>query len=173
MQSQKNQKNKDYNFEDHIHNYAVWTAARAVQRSFVKTQVMQEAIESTRLRSIITGLEIKTIKQFDEFHDDCCQKIIRFFKKFGIDTSYGRAAKIVSVYIKTAVVIRDSGKSQVARIAHPPVDNKWLRNLEKEKKQVFVKKPWTNLDRDTYLKMISDLRNIQGDEFWKLEGAGA
>ena len=158
-----------YTFEDHLHNYAVWSAARAVQRSFVKTQVMKEAIENTKLRSVITGLEIKTIKQFDDFHDDCCQKIIRFFKKFGIDTSYGRAAKIVSTYIKTAVVVRDSGKSALARIAHPPVDNILLKNLEKEKKQGFAKKPWTNLDRETYLRLISDLRKIQGDEFWKLE----
>ena len=162
----------NYSFEDHLHNYAVWTAARAVQRSFVKTQVIKEAIESCTLQSVITSKKIKTAREFDEFHDDCCKKIISFFKKFGIETSYGRAAKIVSIYIKTAVVTRDSGKSILARVAHPPIDNLLLKNLKKDKKIKFSPAPWTILDRKGYLRLIQELRKLQDDDFWKLERYG-
>ena len=38
-----------YTFTKHIHNYACWTAARAVQRNFTNTQNIVKAIEATDL----------------------------------------------------------------------------------------------------------------------------
>ena len=159
-----------YTFNDHLHNYAVWTAARAVQRSFVKTAIIKEAIENSGLPAVISRNDITTSDEFDNFHDRCCREILNFFIKHSIKgASYGRAAKIVSIYIKTSIVIRDSGKSRLAIIAHPPIDNILLKNLDKKMKKGFSKLRWTQLDRQAYLGLIEELRVITPGEFWKLE----
>jgi hypothetical protein len=40
-----------YSFEEHKHRFAVWTAARAVQRSFTRTRIISDVIVETGLRS--------------------------------------------------------------------------------------------------------------------------
>jgi hypothetical protein len=40
----------NYTFNDHRHNYAVWTAARAVSRNFTSTANVKLAIEACGLR---------------------------------------------------------------------------------------------------------------------------
>jgi hypothetical protein len=159
----------EYTFNDHLHNYAVWTAARAVQRNFTRTKILKNAIETTELRSIIHRTDIKTENDFDKFHNQCCREIIGYLEPLGIQVSYGRAAKIVSIYIKTAIVIRDSGKSQIAKVAHPPIDSILLKNLDKEKKIGISKIKWTKMDEVMYVNLISDLRKIEKGEFWKIE----
>ena len=40
----------DYDIQEHIHRYAVWTAARASQRNFTTTANIRRAIEESGLR---------------------------------------------------------------------------------------------------------------------------
>jgi hypothetical protein len=50
-------KNKiDYDAAEHIHPYAVWTAAGAPQRGFAKTEITGSAIEASNLKKEVIAL---------------------------------------------------------------------------------------------------------------------
>lgn len=163
-----------YTFNEHLHNYAVWAAARAVARNFTNTANVKSAIEKTELRSLLDSNEEFTIASFDQFHRETAGKIIAHLKfidnELGEKTSYGRAAKIIAIYIKTAIVIRDSGMSNLARIAHPPIDRILLTKAnEKHKKLELTTYNWTQLSEGKYFELIKKLRTIEPEYFWKLE----
>jgi len=160
----------NYTFTDHLHNYAVWTAARASQRGFTTTENIKYAIEATGLIGLINKKSRLSIKGFDDFHQKTARIIIRQLKKKGIDTTYGRAAKLIAVYIKTAIVVRDSGKSILAKIAHPPIDNILLTSLNKTNKNLGLSGiKWTQLTEKEYFKLIDKLRTLNLEYFWELE----
>jgi len=160
----------NYTFTDHLHNYAVWTAARASQRGFTTTDKIKFAIEATDLKGLINEKGQTSIKDFDNFHKKTGRTIIRQLKSKGIDTTYGRAAKIIAVYIKTAIVIRDSGKSILAKIAHPPIDNILLTSLNKTSKNLGLSGlRWTLLTEKEYFELIAKLRTLNLESFLELE----
>lgn len=159
-----------YTFENHLHNYACWTAARAVQRNFTNTQNIVKAIETTDLMRI-DELKISSAEEYDAFHRVCCNQIIKYFKsEFNIDATYGRAAKIVAIYLKTSVIIRNSGEGTLATVIHPPIDRILLTNLDKEYKKLgFDNINWTALEEDPYFDLIVKLRTLKYEKFWELE----
>ncbi len=160
----------NYTFNDHLHNFAVWTAARASQRGFTKTENIKSAIDATELIELINKKGQTNIEDFDNFHRKTARIIIRQLKRKGIETTYGRAAKIIAVYIKTAIVIRDSGKSALAKIAHPPIDNILLTNLNKTNKNLGLSGiKWTLLTEKEYFGVITKLRTLNLKYFWELE----
>lgn len=163
-----------YTFRDHLHNYAVWAAARAVQRNFTDTKNIKEAIEKTRLPSIIDSDRIWTIEQYDDFHRETAKKIISSL--ITLDTellpkaTYGRAAKIIAIYIKTIAVIRYSGISSLSKIAHPPIDRIFLTNAHKDHRSLgFNKINWTQLTEIEYFDLITKLRTFNFENFWEIE----
>ncbi len=108
--------------------------------------------------------------KWDKFHRKTGRTIIRQLKRKGIETTYGRAAKIIAVYIKTAIIIRDSGKSALAKIAHPPIDNILLTNLNKTNKNLGLSGiKWTLLTEKEYFGVITKLRTLNLKYFWELE----
>jgi hypothetical protein len=155
-----------YTIKDHIHNYAIWTAARAVQRGFAKTEIIKTAIEATRLKSLIDNNEFFTKEQFDEFHRKTAHQILdslaKHNEKISKKATYGRAAKIIAIYIKTAVIIRDS-QCILSRLAHPPIDSILLQNLD------IKGITWTRLSEDEYFNLIYKLRALNFEYFWELE----
>jgi len=160
----------NYTFTDHLHNYAVWTAARASQRGFTTTENIKSAIEKTGLKRLINKKGQTSIEDFDNFHRQTGKTIIRHMKSKGIDTTFGRAAKIIAVYLKTAIVVRDSGKSALAKIAHPPIDNILLTSLHKTYKDLDLSVvKWTQLTEKEYFDLIDKLRTLDFDNFWELE----
>ena len=87
-----------------------------------------------------------------------------------IELSYGRAAKIISVYIKTSVVIRNSGNGKLASVAHPPIDSILLERLKAKNKIDKKTKKWTNLEQVDYRKLISELEHLKKENsFWTIE----
>lgn len=161
----------NYTFTEHLHNYAVWTASRAVQRRFAAdTKKIKFAIEETELKGFIDSKEVLTIEQFDNFHRETANKIIKSFQIMGISATYGRAAKIIAIYIKTAIVIRDSGLSNISKIAHPPIDDTVLTGLRKKYPDLGLKGiKWTKLEEIEYFVMINKLRSLNLDYFWEIE----
>lgn len=159
-----------YTFENHLHNYACWTAARAVQRNFTTTNKIIKAIESSDLIQV-KALQIATPAEYDRFHKICCNQIIDFFKnQLNATASYGRAAKIVAIYMKTAIVIRYSGQGLLASVAHPPIDRILLTNLHKKHAELGVDKTnWTKLDEQSYFDLITKIRILPLKSFWELE----
>lgn len=163
-----------YTFNEHLHNYAVWAAARAVARNFTNTANVKSAIEKTELRSLLDSNEKFTIASFDQFHRETSGKIIAQLKFIDNElekkATYGRAAKIIAIYIKTAIVVRDSGMSNLARIAHPPIDRILLTNANKDHKKLELDRySWTLLSEDEYFELIEKLRTIDFESFWELE----
>ncbi len=97
---------KTYTFNEHKHCYAVWTAARA-QRAFAKNEEIAKAICTTSLRSFLEEDVCISHQHFDAKHVEWCEAIIHFF---GDDKcKYGRAAKIVAIYLKTALILPAQG----------------------------------------------------------------
>ncbi|SFW17761.1 hypothetical protein SAMN02927921_00357 [Sinomicrobium oceani] len=161
------------NFNEYLHNFAVWTAARAVQRNFTNTQNIKAAIDHARLKEnlIDTPLNFFQESEFDEFHRKTSNDLMDYFKGINIkDPTYGRVAKIISIYIKTAIIIRDSGKGEISRVAHPPIDNILLTNLHKENKLLKVgNTKWTQLGEKQYFLLIEKLRTLNFEYFWQIE----
>ncbi len=44
---------KDYTPNEHLHNFACWTAAAAVRRGFTTNKVIADAIESSKLQIVV------------------------------------------------------------------------------------------------------------------------
>lgn len=161
----------DYTFPLHLHNFSVWTSARAVQRGFTTTTNIKIAIENTSLPTVVESNELKNSEDFDTFHRECCNQIIQNFKTHDVpNVSYGRAAKIVAIYLKTSVIIKNSGQGILSKIAHPPIDNILLINLDMNYKELGLSGiKWTQLTEDKYFELIEKLRNIPVEYFWELE----
>lgn len=159
-----------YTFENHLHNYACWTAARAVQRNFTNTPNIIRAIETSALMQL-DSLKVNSSEEYDVFHRKCCNQLIDYLKtECNIEATYGRAAKIVAIYLKTAVIVRYSGKGKLAEVAHPPIDRILLTNLRKKFNGIVPDKTnWTELDEDSYFDLITKIRILPLKSFWKLE----
>ena len=163
-----------YTFNEHLHNYAVWAAARAVARNFTNTANVKSAIEETKLRRLLDNNEMFSIASFDQFHRETARRIIAHFKYIdkGLEekATYGRAAKIIAIYIKTAIVVRDLGVSNLARIAHPPIDRILLTNANKKHEKLGLNRyNWTQLLEDEYFELVEKLRTIKFESFWEVE----
>lgn len=160
-----------YTFSDHLHNYAVWTAARAVQRKFTTTSNIKSAIEASRLRDFAESLhEEMSTDEFDAFHRDTAHAMIGFLNGIKVKTSYGQAAKIIAIYLKTSIIIRESGSGTLSRIAHPPIDNILLSRLVKVYPNLVESKiRWTQLEESEYFQLIVKFRQLNFEYFWEIE----
>jgi len=163
-----------YTFTAHIHNFALWASARSVQRNFTNTKNIKSAIEAASLIKLIDNTPNFSIDEFDAFHKKTAYAIIKHLqsidKNLSAVATYGRAAKIIAIYIKTISVIRDTGKSKLAMIAHPPIDSILLSNLHKEYKGFgFNKYKWTQLNKNEYFDLINKLRSLNYHYFWEVE----
>jgi hypothetical protein len=90
--------------------------------------------------------------------------------------TYGRAVKLVAVYLKTMIVIPDP-ESVFASIAHPPVDRILLQNLARDSeypneiRKAWRSTNWTDLNEGTYYHLIESFRECELDkpQFWRIE----
>ncbi len=105
----------NYTIEEHIHKYACWTAARAASISrFSNNEITQFILENnlrTELGKIkekkITSDEYKEwfIKQVDGILTSMKNYTSNKGEKFFRNISFGIAAKVISIYVKTSEVI--------------------------------------------------------------------
>lgn len=169
-----------YTINDHKHNFAIWTSARAVQRNFTTTKIIGNAINNSNLQEEVITLEKSNIlsEEYDLWHYKMAQKLIyNFPMKEGKSLKlYGRAAKIIAIYLKTYHIVGNP-TSSIAKVAHPPVDRVLLSNLYNENKDLKIlnikETAWTNINSDQYFEIIMALRNIQSknnfEYFWMME----
>ena len=158
-----------YPISTHTHNFAIWTAARAAQRKFTTTANIAKAIKAAGLWQDANNPQIQWDEAtFDKYHQEWVSKMIADFKtSSNIVCTYGRAAKIIAVFLKTAVVIPEKGEGLLSQFAHPPIDRILLTNL---KKNGYVDRveSWTKLNKDEYFKLIGQFRK-SFSPFWKVE----
>jgi hypothetical protein len=156
-----------YTFDEHKHRYAVWTVARA-QRAFAKNKVIAEVMEKAELRSFVENTTLISQREFDKLHQQWCATICDYFPHDKCD--YGRAAKMIAIYLKTVVVLPGAGESSLCDVIHPPIDRILLQNIARATSlKHFRTKNWTTLGGDAYWEIIHDIREHFGLCNWKLE----
>lgn len=161
----------DYTFNNHRHNYAIWTAARAVQRGFTTTLNIKAAIDKSNLKAFAESSVDVSIGEFEQFHRQCCRQIISNLQDVmtGVPT-YGRAAKIVSIYLKTSVVLPGKGECNRSKLIHPPIDSILLTNLNSDLKLTGLRnRLWTKFSEEEYWEVVYLIRDTIGCFDWKLE----
>jgi hypothetical protein len=162
-----------YNINDHIHLYAVWTAARAVQRGFTTTEKIKAAIETTGMRAFAEKPLLKGELHFKKYHQKWAGELTLSLKAQKVDRSkltYGRMAKIISVYLKTSVILPAKGKTAVCRWIHPPIDAILLKELARVKGiKELEKLRWTLLDEKGYWELCELILAEKETLDWRLE----
>src|SRR5262245_23465432 len=169
-----------YDIAEHRHRFAVWAAARAAQRGFTTVANLRAALEGVNIKGIVAAPETLQLSadQFDDLHRRWCSEICAFLIHRHIKkTTHGRAAKLVSVYLKTIVLMGDASDSSLGRNMHPPVDRTLLQNLavsekiKSEHKTAWRSVSWTQLNQDRYDVLIGQLRSMlpPGAPFWTIE----
>lgn len=162
-----------YAFNEHRHRYAIWTAARAVQRNIgVKIQDIRIAVENANLREYVEDGSNSSPDDFDNYHGIAANLIIATLEKRNIrNVSYGRASKIIAIYLKTALILCNNAACQKSEVIHPPLDRILLQKLSKEKPDLkkLEKINWTALDAKNYWEIVELIRNKLGWFNWRVE----
>jgi hypothetical protein len=169
-----------YSLFTHRHNFAAWAAGRASQRGFASVSILKAALEASEI-----ALEIQdpsgwpaSAEQFDAFHSRYCNKIADYLRRAGLaNVFYGRAAKLLAVYIKSMVIVSDRSGSTFSDIVHPPVDRTLLQNLaqdpqfSRQLRAYWRSVSWTRLSESEYFALIAGFRQSGLDKpaFWMIE----
>jgi hypothetical protein len=173
----KNEEQQVFNL--YVHQFALWTAFRAVQRAFAKTEVLKDILDGLDLEQEVNKLKRVTLDEnkYDKWHSEFIQKIINSpkSKKLKVKMTYGRAAKMIAIYFKASQILRDP-ESNLAQFAHPPIDKKLLATLKEKFPNSFLgisNLTWTKFDQKSYYDIIQILRKIQKElsypYFWMIE----
>lgn len=161
-----------YSINQHKHNFATWTAARAAQRGYASTKIIAKAIAESELAIFAEELDINSQKEFDQKHKVLANQIMKSLKTQIGSCTYGRAAKIIAIYLKTFVIVDQSISGNGVEFIHPPVDRILLTNLHKIDKSLSLNKyTWTKLDERDYFDLIEKLSTLfpEGKPFWYIE----
>lgn len=175
--------NKIYDFNEHRHRYACWTAARAASVSRFSNIQIATFINRVQLKQEVAKLK-KESKISHDFYKEwfidkvkALEKLMKPYAKDKSDTkkrlrniSFGIAAKVTSVYVKTYEVIPEKGMSLLSKVAFPPIDSFLLKKLMKNKVEGVRRTNWSTFKDAEYIELIDALRNYMGDKpFWMLE----
>lgn len=169
-----------YDLSEHRHRFALWAAARAAQRGHTTVINLRDALESTDIRSFLEKPESFNTGEegYKENHRRWCQAIVGFLDARGVaGTTYGRAAKLVAIYVKAMVITTQPTPTKLACFAHPPIDRVLLQNLASSAeinspyKRHWRTVAWTQLDENGYYALVEQLRTLipDGEPFWMLE----
>jgi hypothetical protein len=162
----------------HRHKFVVWCAARAVQRKFAKTIFLRDALEKCGIVEFMehyNGGDISP-ETFDKLHENWCEAILKSWEEDQVaNGSYGRAAKLIAVYIKSMIVVQND-QTALSIVAHPPIDRMILQNISKDKsinhqnRMYWKAINWLELNKLQYQNLIKDFRQLINDKpFWVIE----
>ena len=169
-----------YDLTKHRHRFAVWAGARAAQRAFTSVENLRAALESTTIQAFVNEPRSLAIDahSYESHHRKWCNQIVDFLSDRGVaNTSFGRAAKLIAVYMKAMVVTGPHAQTNLAAVAHPPIDRVLLQNLASSQelpssyKSKWRSVTWTTLDEPAYYELLSQLQSIvpEPEPWWKLE----
>ncbi len=172
-----------YNIDEHIHRFGVWTAARAASKSRLSNSEVAELIDTIRLRKKVEDLG-KSNSLSVGFYHEWIKETGNTMLKTVSETEYkktkkenfkndnftfGLAAKIISIYIKTVEVVPSKGESPLSHIAYPPIDSILLKSIN----TVYglnLRHQWSTFDWERYEKTMLMIRQLFPDlPMWKIE----
>ncbi|MBE9464701.1 hypothetical protein ACFP1I_04030 [Dyadobacter subterraneus] len=135
------------------------------------TKNISRAITYSEIRQLAEMLSNEIVEDFDALHRVHALKLIKSLREQGLkDVSYGRAAKIIAIYLKTSVILRNGAPTENIKVIHPPIDKILLDKLSAIPglKGINVN-VWTKLNKEGYWKLVEKL----GEHFryfdWRLE----
>jgi len=169
-----------YDLVEHRHRFSVWASARAAQRGLKggTVSVLRQALEQSDVVRFGRANDGPTEPEaFDEFHRAWCLSIVAYLARCGVSATFGRAAKLVAIYLKSMVILSGTVEAARSRVVHPPIDGILLRNIceaadvKSIHKRTWQKVKWTALSEDEYYRLIEQLRLCIADDepFWTLE----
>lgn len=158
--------------EDIVKTFAEWAAVSATRSNcpIKKTEKVYELINVPSYEEILN--KRITRKKFDNWHKESTEKIVRKARqKFNIRLSFGWAAKLINVYLKTRVYIGGEGRPGLVECIHPPIDNGLLEGIREkygendvimgEKNRVKAIK---DINEKDYKEIIKYCRDIAEEE---------
>lgn len=169
-----------YDIAEHVHRYSTWTAARAVSRNFTNTARVRSAIEASDLPETVAGDPSKwpsTSVEADIAQRRWAGQVLTALLDAGISTAtFGRASKIVAIYLKTVVIMR-MPEHPFAKVAHPPIDAILLAAIARDVRipgglrSLCRATRWTQLDEASYCRLVAGFRDVGLDQpaFWSIE----
>lgn len=166
-----------YTIQKHIHNYGIWTAARAASISRLGNEQVRKILENINLKEKIEQLKQQSLtdkiyKNWIKTEGEALLEEVKnsnygdFQKK---KFCFGLAAKLISIYIKTVEVLPTKGKSKLSAIAYSPIDSFLLKNINYHLK-LKLKTSWSTFNWQQYISTIEELKKIKKQQpWWKLE----
>jgi len=177
-----------YDHVEHIHRFAAWAAARAASRGGTFGTPVKSVMrwtESIGLRGLVEDPDrLPEPDAFDHQHRWWRDRLV---SEAGSGLSHGKAAKLIAVYLKTAVVCPSllhglaPGllRTKVGAI-HPPVDSILLDGLAASARKVdpvsasILSWKWSGLSSVEYERLVGILKTLTPSsdgplEFWRLE----
>src|SRR5436305_14124969 len=106
-----------YSIYEHRHNFSMWAAARASQRRLTTVDTLRKALNSSEIVEFVRNHVTDKIDSdaFDSRHCSWCEGIVQFLLEARVaNVTFGRAAKLVAVYLKSMVVIGPFSDSDLA-----------------------------------------------------------
>ena len=161
----------------HQHNFSVWAGARAAQRGFTNVELLRDALEQCGVTEFSKNLNLITcVVDFDRKHREWCNSICDYLNEKGVqNVTYGRAAKLIAVYLKSIIVLPNIHTPQAGFI-HPPIDRILLQNLSQlsavsqEDSKLLKNTNWTELDESNYYNVLRIICSITvAEPNWKIE----
>jgi hypothetical protein len=170
----------DYDHFQHRHNFAAWAAARAASRGLkrMRAGVATSAIAACGVMEFVRSNESQpiTADEFDTLHREWCDAARKALHRSGVaGCTFGRAAKLIAVYLKAMVVVGPYWYGPLARVAHPPIDRILLQAAARAtggaRSRDWQEINWTQLRPKPYYALIEELRGTlaPGAPFWRLE----
>jgi hypothetical protein len=175
-----------YRSTEHLHNFACWTAAAAVRRGFTTNKIIADAIEDSNLQVAADEL-IKLGGDYEKIHTKLCNALLTYFegmeekvipekrKAFISKCTFGRMAKIVSIYMKTYAVLPNLNNPELKNVLdsiYPPIDQILLDGIAREKERflsIAKKYKWSKANDQEYYKLKEAIEKEQLDFNWTLE----
>jgi hypothetical protein len=166
-----------FTIQEYRLEYAVWAAYRAAQAGSAKAKgpELSDALKKCGVVAYIDSYDGKEVDPdtYRKNHDKWCEETIKHLKNnFNKDITYGIAAKLVGIFIKSYFILAGNEKQPLSKVAHPPIDSFLLKGIDKEKGTKLEKEyKWQKLNKDQYYELLEKIRgNLEKDEeFWKIK----
>lgn len=169
-----------YTVEKHRHRFAAWAAARAAQRGWLPSDRLIAALEVSGAPNAVRQEPSQwpaTPVEVDAAHRRWAAALLDQLGGSSDANTYGRAAKLLAIYLKITVVLAGHEQTAFGRALHPPIDALLLRSLAGDDR--FAPKVralwrgtrWTQLDESRYFQLIESLRaaGLAQPAFWAIE----
>lgn len=170
----------EYTVFEHRHRFSAWAGARAAQRGLKswRSPLLREAIEACgAMKTLQSDAWPRTAEEVDALHRHWSNGILTHCAGASAPGTYGRAAKLLNVYLKSMLILGPHADTPFARLTHPPVDRILLQTLAKQSafsaahRRLWQENEWTALKEAGYFDLIRSFRDEGLDKpaFWHIE----